>query len=136
MKHFMAIGMAVLVYFVQGPSFVFHPWSRLPDWGDSFINSWILAWDAHSLFDPLLSVWNAPIFFPAENALAFSETLFGNLWLTLPLQYLTGNPVFVANMLFMASFVLSSYCVFLITYDLTRHFGASLIAGLIFSFSP
>ena len=39
-------------------------------------------------------------------------------------------------MLFMASFVLSSYCVFLITYDLTRHFGASLIAGLIFSFSP
>ena len=63
MKHFMAIGMAVLVYFVQGPSFVFHPWSRLPDWGDSFINSWILAWDAHSLFDPAAFCLECPHIF-------------------------------------------------------------------------
>lgn len=136
MKHFLAIGLAVVIYFVQAPSYVFRMWNHLPDHGDSFINTWILAWDAHALFDPALSVWDAPIFYPIENALAFSETLFGNLWLTMPLQYLTGNPVFASNMLFLASFVLSSYCVYLLTYDLTSHFGASLIAGLIFSFNP
>lgn len=125
-----------MVYYLQGPGYIFHPWSRLPDLWDSIINSWILAWDAHSLFNPGLSVWDAPIFYPVENALAFSETLFGNLWLTLPLQLLTGNPVFVSNMMLMAAFVLSAFCVYLLAYDLTSHYGASLVAGLIFSFSP
>ncbi len=136
MKHFLALGLAVLIYFIQGPGYVFHPWSHLPDLGDSFINSWILAWDAHSLFDSTLSVWDAPIFYPVENALAFSETLFGNLWLTIPVQYLTGNPVFTSNILFFSAFILSSFCVYLLAYELTRHYGASLVAGLIFSFSP
>jgi hypothetical protein len=136
MKHFLAISLAVLVYFAQAPKYVFRFWNYLPDVGDSFINTWILAWDAHALFDPALSVWDAPIFFPVENALAFSENLLGNLWLTMPIQYLTGNPVLASNMLFLAAFVLSSYCVYLLTYELTGHFGASLIAGLVFSFNP
>lgn len=136
MKHLGVIAVSVLFFFLQGPGYVRHMWDRLPDAGDSIINAWILAWDAHALSDSSLSVWDAPLFYPVENALTFSETLFGNLWLTLPVQYLTGNHVLAANVLLFFSFILSAYCVFLLAYNLTGHYGASLAAGLIFSFNP
>ena len=136
MKHLGVIAASVLVFFLQGPVYVRHMWDRLPDAGDSIINAWILAWNAHALSDSSLSVWDAPLFYPIENALTFSETLFGNLWLTLPVQYITGNHVLTANVLLFFSFILSSYCVFLLAYNLTGHYGASLAAGLIFSFHP
>ena len=59
--------------------------------------------------------------------------MFGNLWITLPVQYFTDNPAFAANMLLLASFVLGMYCVFLLVYNLTQSFWAGLIAGLLFS---
>jgi hypothetical protein len=136
MTHAFVLVAAVTVFFVQGPRFVFHLWDRLFDNGDSFINSWILAWNAHALFKPGVSVWDAPIFYPVRGALACSEAMFGNLWITLPVQYLTGNPTFAANMLILASFVLAVYAVFLLVSELTGNFWSGLIAGLVFSFNP
>jgi hypothetical protein len=136
LQHLSVFIISLGVFFLQGPPFVFKLWDHLAEWGDSFINSWILAWNAHALMTPGISVWNAPIFYPVKNSLAFSEAMFGNLWLTMPIQYLTDNPTFAANMLLLASFVLSSYCVFLLVYNLTGHFGSSLAAGIIFSFTP
>ena len=135
-QHLIVILTAGLVFFVQGPRFVYHLWDHLYEGGDSFLNSWILSWNAHALFKSGISVWDAPIFYPAKNALAFSETMFGNLWITLPVQYFTDNPTFAANMLLLASFVLGMYCVFLLVYNLTQNFWAGLIAGLVFSFNP
>jgi hypothetical protein len=100
------------------------------------LNSWILAWDAHAIFDPQLRVWNAPIFYPVKNALAFSEAMFGNLWITLPVQYLTGNSVLAFHSLVFTSFLLGAYFTFLLVRALTGSFPAGLVAGLIFSFNP
>ncbi len=135
-QHLCVLFAGVFVFFTQGPKFVWHLWDHLYEGGDSFINSWILAWNAHCLFRPGVSIWDAPIFYPVENALAFSETMFGNLWLTLPVQYLTDNPTFTANMLLLTSFVLGTYFVFLLVHDQTKNFWAGLIAGVVFSFSP
>ena len=135
-SHTFILCAAVLFFLAQGPEFIYHPSNRLFDGGDSILNAWILAWDAHAPPHPELAVWDAPIFFPVKNALAFSETLFGNLWLTLPVQYLTGNHVLVANMLVAVSFVLGTYCVFILVNDLTGNYWASLFAGLLFSFNP
>jgi len=135
-RHLSVLLIGIAVFFVQGPPFVFHMWDRLFDGGDAFINSWILAWDAHALFKSHLSVWDAPIFFPVKNALTFSEPLFGNLWLTLPIYFLTDNPAFAANMLLIASFVLCMYTSFLLVYDLTGSYWSGVIAGIIFSFNP
>jgi hypothetical protein len=136
LQHGLVLIISLLVFFIQGPPYVSHLWDRLPEGGDSFINSWILSWNANAIFKPGISVWDAPIFFPVENALAFSEAMFGNLWITLPIQYLTDNPVFASNMLLLISFVLSAFCVYLLVFDQTRNFWASLIAGLVFSFNP
>jgi hypothetical protein len=136
LKHLAVFGIATAVYFVQGPQYVRHPFDRLPDGGDSILNAWILAWDAHALFDPTLHVWDAPIFYPVKNTLAFSETMFGNLWITLPVQFLSGNPVLAFHALVLGSFVLGMYFTFLLVCNLTQSFPAGLIAGLVFSFNP
>src|SRR5262249_29704838 len=128
--HLAVLLIAGVVYFIQGPEYVRHPLDRLPDGGDSILNSWILAWDAHALFDPQLRVWDAPIFYPVKNALAFSEAMFGNLWITLPVQYLTGNSVLAFHSLVFTSFLLGAYFTFLLVRALTGSFPAGLVAGL------
>lgn len=136
MKHILAVGFFTLIYFLQGPEYVRRMWDQLPDAGDSIINTWILAWNAHALATPGVSVWDAPIFYPVENALTFSETMFGNLWLTLPVQYFTGNPVFAFNVLMLAAFVLSGFFAYFLAYDLTRSYSASIVAGVLFGYTP
>lgn len=135
-RHFSVLVGGVIFFFLQGPEFVFHLWDHLYEGGDSFINSWILAWNAHALFKSGISVWNAPIFYPVKNTFALSETMFGNLWITLPVQYLTNNPTFAANILALASFVLAMYFVFLLVHDVTGSFWAGMIGGILFSFNP
>jgi|TARA_B110000438_G_scaffold281656_1_gene308002 hypothetical protein len=124
--------LSTFIFFVQGGDFAFHLSSRLVDEGDSILNAWILAWDSHALFNPEVSVWNAPIFYPVKNTPAFSENLIGNLWVTLPVQLITDNHILSANVLILVSFVLGSYFFFLLVKDITNNYWSSLLAGLIF----
>lgn len=135
-RHIAVLAAGVCVYFVQGPGYVRHPWTRLADAGDSVLNEWILAWDAHALTSGGLRVWDAPIYYPVRGALAFSEAMFGNLWLTAPVQWLSGNPVLACNALVLASFVLSAYATFLLVKRLSGDLTAGVVAGFLFSFNP
>ncbi|HEV3205189.1 MAG TPA: hypothetical protein VGY77_12430, partial [Gemmataceae bacterium] len=134
--HLAVLLLAGGLYFIQGPQFVRFPSTHLADGGDSILNAWILAWNAHALFDPQLQVWDAPIFYPARNTFTFSETMFGNLWITLPLQYWTGNPVLAFNALVFMAFVLGMYFTFLLVRQWTGSYLAGLISGFLFSFNP
>jgi hypothetical protein len=116
------------------------------DLGDSLLNLWILGWDAEHL--PRVAAgqmaphdfWNANIFHPEPLALSFSEHLFGEAIQILPVYYLTGNLILCYNLLFLASFVLSGWGMYLVVRDLLDHrdrfSGAAFVAGLIFAFVP
>jgi hypothetical protein len=134
--HFFVILFSLAFFFIQSGDYGLRLDTQLVDIGDSVLNAWILAWDAHALLNPGVFIWDAPIFFPAKGALAFSENLIGNLWITLPVQLLTDNYVLAANMLAVFSFVLGSYFVFLLVKELTGSSWGGLAAGLIFSFNP
>ncbi len=121
---------------IQGWEFIFRSWDHVNDLGDAFINLWILAWDSHALFDPNLSVWDAPQFYPLKNTLALSENMFANLLIYFPFYLVTGNPVFSSNMVGIISFVLCAYCGYLLVEEVTGNFWAGLTGGFIFSFSP
>lgn len=136
LSHLSVITIAIATFFIQGPSFVFNLWDHLYDAGDSFLNSWILAWDAHALFSEGISIWDAPIFYPVKNTLAFSENMFGNLWITIPIQYATNNHIFAANMLILTSYILCMYFVFLLIRDMTGSHSGGLVGGILFSFNP
>jgi hypothetical protein len=135
-KHLAVLATAIGIFFIQAPTFILHPADHVADGGDAVLNAWILAWNAHALANPWLSVWNAPIYNPVPNTLAFSEAMFGNLPITLPVQYLTGNHVLAANALVFCSFVLGMYTTFLLAFRLTANYAAGIVAGIIFSFNP
>ena len=54
------------------------------DLGDPLLNAWILAWDSQRLLDGFLGLWQAPIFYPYPDTLAYSEHLLGIAVLVAP----------------------------------------------------
>jgi hypothetical protein len=116
---------------------IMHLGSVLPnDLGDPVLNAWILAWDADRLLHGLNGLWTAPMYFPYEATLAYSENLLGIAIFTAPLQWLTGNPVLVYNVAFLASFVLAGTGMYLLATSITGSRAAGLVAGIAFAFLP
>ena len=114
-----------------------HPTRTLPsDLIDTLLNTWIIGWDADRLRHGLSGVWDAPIFFPYRNALAFSENLFGIAFFVAPIYWVTHNAVLTYNVAFIASFVLAGAGMFLLAHSLTASRPAALIAGAYYAFCP
>ncbi len=110
---------------------------RLPAAGaDDLLFMWTLAWNTHALATQPLSIFDANIFYPNTNTLAYSENLIGSTFFAAPVLWLTGNPVLAVNVVSLLSCVLCG----LGAYVLGRRVGlsatAAVLAGLIFAFSP
>jgi hypothetical protein len=116
------------------------------DLGDSLLNLWILGWGAENVPRlltgqiALADYWNANIFHPEPLALSLSEHLFGQVIQIVPVYWLTGNLILAYNLLFITSFALSGFGMYLLVRDLLDEgpgFSlAAFIAGLIFAFLP
>src|SRR5690606_33087768 len=70
--------------------------------GDPYLNLWILGWDLRVLFDTPSAVFDgrvfeAPIFHPARQTLAFSDHLLLQALLVSPLYAATRDPVLAYN---------------------------------------
>src|SRR3954470_2745702 len=100
------------------------------DFGDPLFTSWVLAWDATHLGRGL---WNANIFAPQPLALAYSEHLLPQAVQALPIYAATGNPILCYNLLFLSTFVLSAFGMFLFARELTRTDAAAIVAVLAFA---
>ncbi len=132
----MILGFTALTLAATFP-LVRHLATHLPaDLGDSVMNTWLLAWDATRIRHGLSGLWDAPSFFPYRYTLAYSDHLLGIAIFTAPLQWLTGNPVLVHNIAFLASFVLSGAGMYLLARTLTLRRDAAVVAGLVYAFSP
>src|SRR5581483_5543618 len=89
------------------PGVVAHLWTAFPgDLGDPPSQAWILAWDLHALTHGVSHLYDANIFYPFHDVLAYQDTLLGLLPLSGPVLWLSGSPVFTYNVLFLATFVL------------------------------
>lgn len=107
---------------------------HVPDWGDPLENTWVLVWNAHQLVLDPLQVYNANIFYPFPDSLAFSESQFASSVLALPIFFATGNAILAYNLVFCAAFVLTGFTTYLLAYDITRHPAAAILAGFAFAF--
>ncbi len=105
-------------------------------WGDTVFNAWILAWNADRLRHGLRGYWDAPLFYPYSDTLAFSEHLLGIGIFTAPIQWLTGNPIVAQNMAFLASYLLAGGGMYLLVRDLTGSRLAGFVSGVAFAFLP
>ncbi len=113
-----------------------HLAEALQDTSDSLLNLWITNWQAHQLLISPLQLFDTNIFYPYPNTLAYSEILFPNVLLGLPLFVFTDNHILTYNLLFLLSFVLSALGLYLLAYRLSGSRYAAFIAGLVFAFSP
>jgi len=108
--------------------------TALNGWGDPQLNTWIIAWNAHALRSNPLAVWDAPIFYPYPDTLAYTDHHLMLSALVAPLIWLTGNAVLAYNLLLLLSFALSGWAVYCLAYDTTRQHWPALIAGAAFAF--
>src|SRR3954468_8854072 len=81
---------------------------------DTLLNTWILAWDADRIRHGFSGIWNAPIFFPYRDTLAFSENLFGPALFVSPVYWASGNAVLTYNIAFLLSFVVAGVGMYLL----------------------
>ena len=106
------------------------------DIGDPLLNTWILAWDGHALLTDPAHLFDANIFFPLKDTLAYSEHLLGTALPMLPILLISGEPVLAYNVAFLTSFVLSGFGLYLLVLRYTGNRLAAFLAGLAFAFAP
>jgi hypothetical protein len=105
------------------------------DNGDAQLNEWILAWIAHQLPRAPAHLFDANIFYPARDTLAFSEPLIVPGLMGAPLAWLGASPVLVFNLLLLAGFALTAFAGYLLVYSWTHDRTAGLLAGSTFAFN-
>jgi len=98
--------------------------------------TWTLAWDVHAFVHQPLDIFDANIFYPYANTLAFSENLIGSAFFAAPVIWLTGNPVLAMNAVSLLSCVLCAVGAFVLARRLGLSAAAAVLCGLIFAFSP
>ncbi|MGH9461309.1 MAG: 6-pyruvoyl-tetrahydropterin synthase-related protein [Vicinamibacteria bacterium] len=103
---------------------------------DSLLNLWALAWNYHVLPREPLSLFDANIFFPRQDTLAYSEHLFGVALLAAPAYLVTGNAVFAYNVAIALSFFFSGIGMYFLVHELTGNRWAGLASGVIYAAAP
>ena len=134
--HITPVILLILATVVLTHPLSFNLGDAVTDDADPLLNAWILAWDAHILPRSPLNLYNANDFYPYSNTLAYSETLLGQALFTLPIIWLTENPILAVNLSVLLSYALSGIGMYALTYRFTRSYGASFIAGMAFAFNP
>jgi hypothetical protein len=106
------------------------------DPADPLMVTWVLAWVAHQLPNAPAHIFDANIFYPERNTLAYSETLLVPGLLAAPLHWLGVAPILIYNLVFLSGFALSGVGTALLVRRLTGHAGAAILAGIVFAFPP
>jgi hypothetical protein len=105
------------------------------DNADTELNEWILAWVEHELPRDPLHLFDANIFYPAKDSLAFSEPLIVPALMGAPLAWAGASPVLVYNVVLILGFALTAFATCVLVEGWTGHPMAGLLAGSLFAFN-
>ena len=135
------LDLGALVYFVAVTVWLTWPLTprlttALSGSPDALLNFWALGWHYHVLPTAPLSYFDANIFAPRPDTLAYSEHLFAVALVAWPLYALSGNLILAYNGAMGLSFVFSGLGMYLLTRDLTGSRWAALAAGTVFLAAP
>ncbi len=115
---------------------VFQMGTGIHDDGDPLLMTWALQWIAHQIVRAPARLFDANIFYPERNTLAYSEMMIVPGLVSAPLAWLGASAIAVYNLVFLSGFVLSGVGVALLVRRLTGHAGAAILAGIVFAFTP
>lgn len=115
---------------------ILHLRDAVSDRGDCYAHAYWVWWGGHQIFHDPLNLFNATIFYPYKNTLAFSENDFGIALLFAPLQALGFRPVTVLSIATLLAYPFSGYGMFRLTRTLTKSSASAWVAGIVFAFLP
>ena len=104
--------------------------------GDPMLNAWILGWVSDAIVAHPWDLWDAPIFHPHPNTLAYSEHLLGVAIFVAPIYWLTSNAILTYNVAFLAAYAFAGFAMFVLVRRLTGRTDAGIVAGVLFACSP
>jgi hypothetical protein len=103
---------------------------------DSLFNMWRLAWFAHAMRTNPLELFQANIFWPERDTLAYSDAMLFEGVLATPLLWAGVPAPVVQSLLILGSFVFSGCGAFVLGRYLTGRFSGGVLAGIVFAFAP
>ncbi len=123
--------------FVMALPFSAHPGSQVvADLPDTHLYIWTLAWNTHAFLHQPLNIFDANIYYPYANTLAYSENLIGSAFFAAPVIWLTGNLVLAMNLVALLTCVLCGVGAYVLGRQLHMSRGAAFICGVVFAFAP
>ncbi len=106
------------------------------DSSDARHGMWNVAWVAHALTTQPTRLFQANIFHPHKDALAFSEANFVGGVIAIPAWLWSGDAMTAFNWTVLWAFVLSALSMFALVRHLTGSVPAAAFGAILFAFSP
>lgn len=110
--------------------------SALENRGDPLFEVWVMRAVQHRLVHDPLDLYQANIFHPFDNTLAWSEEAISTALLAWPIYLLTGNDILAYNLMLIFSFWLLAFAIYLLARELGAAPGAAVVAGIVAAFAP
>lgn len=104
--------------------------------GDGQWSLWCVTWVAHALSEDPGNLYDANIFVPHRNTLAYSEANIVPGLLGVPAYLLTKSPYATHNSVVILGFAFSFLTAYALAHYLTRHVAASIACGIAFAYCP
>jgi hypothetical protein len=102
--------------------------------GDALLNLWIIRSVQTGLPHGWNAMWDAHIFHPAANTLAYSDTLFPVALIHWPLRTVFGDAL-ALNLVLLGAFVLSCWATYALALRFVRHWGAAFVAAFAYTYA-
>lgn len=103
--------------------------------GDGREQAWALAWVAHALTTRHVAFFDANMYFPSHMALAQQDDMLAVAVIGLPVWLVTHNAVLMFNVLQILGPAATAFAGFLLAYEWTNDWAASVAGGLAFGTS-
>lgn len=104
--------------------------------GDGQFSLWNIAWVAHALTTDPKNLFNANIFYPHQDTLAYSESNILNGAIGIPVWLATSNPFATHNFVVLLGFVASFLSAYALARYLTGSRGAALLCAIAYAYCP
>ena len=105
------------------------------DNSDAMLNEWTVAWVGHQIVSDPLHLFDANIFFPERNTLAYSEAMLVQGVLGAPLVWLGAPTLLVYNLVLLAGFTLTGWATAWSPRGWTGSWAAGAAAGIVAAFN-
>jgi hypothetical protein len=136
--HLGVLASYVLIAFVHVRPLAFRFTETLPrgERVDVLLHGWIINWTARQLLRAPWELFQANIFFPHPDTLAYTEHMVPEALPVAPVWLLTRDPVLTYNTAFLLTFVLGGWGTFLLVRRLTGNPWAAWVAGAFGCYFP